>query len=223
MSGATVHNLALQSQFRCNGSDGYLAWLDNILGIRDTANITLAGLDYDFRVLSDPNELRDLIYEKNKLNNKARIVAGYCWNWISKKSSDSYDIAFPEQGFGMKWNLTQDGSLWIQSPTSVSEIGCIHTCQGLEVDYIGVIIGNDFIVRDGVPLTSPDARAKTDKSLSGYKKQLRSDPQLAKKRADEIIRNTYRTLMTRGMRGCYIYCTDPETQAYFERMLKLTA
>jgi len=223
LSGATVHNLALESQFRCNGSDGYLAWLDNILGIRDTANITLAGLDYDFQVLSDPNQLRDLIYEKNKLNNKARIVAGYCWNWISKKSPDSYDIAFPEQGFGMKWNLTQDGSLWIQSPTSVSEIGCIHTCQGLEVDYIGVIIGNDFIVRDGAPLTNPDARAKTDKSLSGYKKQLRSDPELAKKRADEIIRNTYRTLMTRGMRGCYIYCTDPETQAYFERMLKLKA
>lgn len=223
LSEATVHHLALESQFRCNGSDGYLAWLDNILGIRDTANITLADLDYDFQVLSDPNELKDLICEKNKINNKARIVAGYCWNWISKKSPDSYDITFPELGFEMKWNLTQDGSLWIQSPTSVSEIGCIHTCQGLEVDYIGVIIGNDFIVRDGVPLTNPDARAKTDKSLSGYKKQLRSDPELAKKRADEIIRNTYRTLMTRGMRGCFIYCTDPETQAYFEHMLKLKA
>ena len=83
--GATVHNMELQSQFRCNGSDGYLAWLDNVLQIKETANETLEGIDYDFQVFDTPNKLRDAIVSKNKINNKARLVAGYCWEWASKK------------------------------------------------------------------------------------------------------------------------------------------
>lgn len=93
----------------------------------------------------------------------------------------------------MQWNLDTDGSLWIQAPESVSEVGCIHTCQGLEVDYIGVIIGDDLIVRNGKVITNPNARAKTDKSISGFKKLMKTNPDLAKNKADKIIRNTYRT------------------------------
>lgn len=216
-----VHHMVLESQFRCNGSDGYLAWLDDTLGIRTTANDSLDGLDYEFKVFSDPNELKELIFKKNKINNKARIVAGYCWNWVSKGNKSLFDIHLPEYDFAMQWNLDTDGSLWIQAPNSVSEVGCIHTCQGLEVDYIGVILGDDLIVRDGMVLTNPKARAKTDKSISGYKKLLRENPELANQKADQIIRNTYRTLMTRGMKACYIFCTDPETQAYFQERIRL--
>ena len=220
LENATVHNMALESQFRCNGSDGYLAWLDDVLGIRETANKTLDGLEYDFQVLSNPNELKELIFNKNKINNKARIVAGYCWNWISRADKSAFDISIPNYDFGMQWNLDADGSLWIQAPDSVSEVGCIHTCQGLEVDYVGVIIGDDLIVRNGEVITNPNARAKTDKSISGFKKLLKTNPDLANKKADGIIRNTYRTLMTRGMKGCYVFCTDPETQAYFQARLR---
>lgn len=220
LENATVHHMALESQFRCNGSDGYLAWLDDVLDIRETANKTLDGLEYDFKVLSNPNELKELIFNKNKINNKARIVAGYCWNWISRADKSAFDISLPNFDFGMQWNLDTDGSLWIQAPDSVSEVGCIHTCQGLEVDYVGVIIGDDLIVRNGEVITNPNARAKTDKSISGFKKLLKTNPDLANKKADGIIRNTYRTLMTRGMKGCYIFCTDPETQAYFQDRLR---
>ena len=223
LEGAKVHHMALESQFRCNGSDGYLAWLDDVLAIRETANKTLDELEYDFQVLSTPNELKELIFEKNKINNKARMVAGYCWNWISRGDKSAFDISLPEYDFGMQWNLDTDGSLWIQAPDSVSEVGCIHTCQGLEVDYVGVIIGDDLIVRDGNVITNPKARANTDKSISGYKKLLKTDPEAANKKADGIIRNTYRTLMTRGMKGCYIFCTDPETQAYFLDRLRAGA
>ncbi len=216
---ANVHLMTLESQFRCNGSDGYLAWLDNTLQIKKTANQTIEDLDYDFKVVSSPSELRDLIFEKNKINNKARLVAGYCWNWISKANNSLMDIQIPEYDFSMKWNLDTDGSLWIQAPNSVTEIGCIHTCQGLEVDYIGVIIGKDLIVRNGKVITRPEERAKTDKSLSGFKKLLKSDPELARENADLIIKNTYRTLMTRGMKGCYIFCVDQETQTYFVNKL----
>lgn len=220
--GATVHTLDLQSQFRCNGSNGYLAWLDNVLQIKETANETLKDINYDFRVFDNPVELKDAIFSKNEINNKARLVAGYCWNWVSKKTENSAlnDIVIEEHDFAMQWNLTTDGNLWIRKPKSVNEIGCIHTCQGLEVDYIGVIIGSDIIVRNGELIVQPDQRAKTDQSLKGYKKALRENPQAATKKAEAIIKNTYRTLMTRGQKGCYIYCTDSETSAYFAEMAK---
>ncbi|MDZ7821876.1 MAG: DNA/RNA helicase domain-containing protein [Candidatus Marinimicrobia bacterium] len=83
------------------------------------------------------------------MNNKARLVAGYCWDWKSKKQKDAMDVAIPEHSFAMQWNLTDDGSLWILQPNSIKQVGCIHTCQGLELNYVGVIIGNDLIVRDG--------------------------------------------------------------------------
>jgi uncharacterized protein len=212
--GAKVTELELSSQFRCNGSDGYLAWVDDVLQIRETANQHLDGLEYDFRVFSDPNELRELIFEKNRINNKARMVAGYCWNWKGKNDQSIYDVVLPEYGFEMRWNLTKDGSLWMINPESVSEVGCIHTSQGLEVDYIGVVIGPDLIVRNGEVITVPAARAKTDASIRGYKKYLERDPVKAPQLLDSIIKNTYRTLMTRGMKGCYVYCTDEETREY---------
>lgn len=217
--GARVRELGLQSQFRCNGSDGYLAWVDNALQIRVTANESLDGIDYDFRVFDSPAKLRDAIFVKNKINNKARLVAGYCWDWVSKKDSKAFDIVFPDHDFAMKWNLADDGSLWIVKPESVSEVGCIHTCQGLEVDYVGVIIGNDFVVRNGRVVTDAGKRSRQDSSVKGYMTLLRSDPDLARSKADAIIRNTYRTLMTRGAKGCYIYCTDPETAEWFASMV----
>jgi hypothetical protein len=219
--GANVHELELTSQFRCNGSDGYLAWVDNILGIRSTANRTLEGIEYDFRVFSSPNQMRDVIFSKNRINNKSRLVAGYCWDWVSTKQQEKDDIVFQKYGFSMKWNLKTDGSLWIMKPESINEIGCIHTCQGLEVDYIGVIIGPDLIVRNGEFITDAAARSKNDSSVKGYKKLLNTNPEEAKNRADTIIKNTYRTLMTRGQKGCFVYCTDPETNSYFAEMAKV--
>ncbi len=215
-AGATIHNFKLESQFRCNGSDGYLSWLGNALQIEETANITIDEIEYDFRIVDSPNELRDLVFERNKINNKARLVAGYCWDWISKKDRDLTDIVIPEYNFEMRWNLASDGNVWIISPQSVNEVGCIHTCQGLEVDYVGVIVGPDLIVRDEKIITDPSRRAKTDASLKGYKKELAEDPEAATRKADAIIKNTYRTLMTRGMKGCYVYFADKEAEKYFK-------
>jgi DUF2075 family protein len=214
---ANVTELQLESQFRCNGSDGYLAWLDNILQIRKTANETLENVDYDFRVVDSPAELRDLIFEKNKINNKARLVAGYCWDWASKTDSKQKDIVFPEFDFAMKWNLSEDGPKWIIEPNSVNEIGCIHTCQGLEADYIGVIIGEDLIVRDDIVITDPSKRSKNDSSIRGYKSLMSVNKEKTQKLTDEIIKNTYRTLMTRGMKGCYIWFVDEATNDYFKQ------
>lgn len=210
--GAQVEEYELASQFRCSGSDGYLAWLDNVLNIRPTANQVLDTPEYDFRVFDSPQALHEAIKSKNE-QNKARVVAGYCWPWSSKKNPQANDIIIGD--YRRQWNLDKDGSLWIIAPESVEQVGCIHTCQGLEVDYIGVIIGPDFIVRDGLVTTVAEARDYHDKTIRGYKKRLKTDADQVRHDVDLIIKNTYRTLMTRGMKGCYIYCTDNETADYF--------
>ena len=222
-SGAEVHHFTLHSQFRCGGSDDYLVWLDDTLGIRKDQASYFSPERYDFQVFNDPAALHELIRQKNASTNKSRMVAGYCWDWVSKKDRQQPDLVFPTFRYQANWNLTEHGSKWIIEPDSVSEVGCIHTCQGLELDYVGVIIGPDLIFKDGALRTDPSARAKTDKSLAGYKKAMGIDPVSASTRADAIIRNTYRTLMSRGMKGCYVYCTDTETAAYFKSQIPLIA
>ena len=215
--GAIVEEYILSSQFRCSGSDGYLAWLDDVLGIHATANPLLDTSEYEFKVFDSPQAMHAAIEQKNH-GNKARVVAGYCWPWLSKKDSKAADIVIGDD-YARQWNLDQDGSLWIIAENSIEQVGCIHTCQGLEVDYIGVIIGPDLVVRDGQVVTSPHERDKHDKSIRGWKKLMKEQPALAQQETDLIIKNTYRTLMTRGMKGCYLYCTDQETAQYFESRL----
>ena len=205
-AGAEVLCLDLPSQFRCNGSDGYIAWLDNYLGIRETEIADLKDVDYDFRIASSLTELDSWIRNKNEENGKSRIVAGYCWDWVSKREYEAFDFDFPEENFQRKWNLSEDGGLWIMKPDSIDQIGCIHTCQGLECDYIGVIIGPDLRINlDGSVTTHPEKRSKNDYSIRGWKTRMRENPEQTTAQLDAIIKNTYRTLMTRGMKGCYVY------------------
>lgn len=213
-----VVHMELVSQFRCNGSDGYLAWVDNTLEIRETANYDLNGIDYDIKVFDDINEMRNAIIEKNNENHRSRLLAGYCWDWIKdgKNSTDCYDIVIGD--FKMSWNL--GNSIFAIDDSSINEVGCIHTAQGLEFDYVGVIIGDDMRYDGHKIVTDFNKRASTDQSLKGIKKLSKNYPVEAQQRADEIIKNTYRTLMTRGMKGCYIYCTNKELSTYFKECIE---
>lgn len=219
VEGSEVIKMKLVSQFRCNGSDGYLAWLDQALGIRETANYDLNGIDYDIRICDTPEEMELLVVEKNRERNRARILAGYCWDWPkdTRNNSDYHDIKIGS--YGISWNL-DGGEAFAISPDSIHEAGCIHTSQGLEFDYAGVIIGDDMRYENGRIVTDYTKRAKTDTSLKGIKSLSKANRELAKKTADEIIKNTYRTLMTRGMKGCYVYCTNKALAQYFKELLK---
>ncbi|MBR4765760.1 MAG: DUF2075 domain-containing protein [Clostridia bacterium] len=217
-----VTKMELVSQFRCDGSDGYLAWLDNVLQIRETANYDIGELNYDFRVCDTPQEMYDLIKERNKEDGKSRIVAGYCWNWIKegKSNSDVHDIKIGD--FEISWNL--DNYTFALNDFSINQAGCIHTTQGLEFSYVGVIIGNDLRFLGREIITDIKERASTDKSLFGINKLISENPELGYKKADEIIKNTYRTLMSRGMKGCYVYCCNENLSNYLkEKMPKETA
>jgi DUF2075 family protein len=171
--------------------------------------------------MDNPNDVKNKIFELNKINNKARLLAGYCWDWIKEGKNDTniHDIVIPEYDFAMSWNLGSS-STWAIDPESVNEVGCIHTSQGLEFDYVGVIIGNDMRYEDGKIVTDFTKRAKTDQSLKGIKSIHKDNPEKALKLADEIIKNTYRTLMTRGMKGCYVYCVDKGLADYLRECLK---
>ena len=201
----------LTSQFRCNGSDGYISFLDDLLGIRHTANADGFDLEYDLQVYDNPVQMTEDLRMKNEINNKSRVIAGYCYEWKSKKSKEDFDIEL-ENGYKARWNFDTT-TTWAIDEDSFDQVGCIHTSQGLEFDYVGVIIGKDLRFENGKVITDPSERAKTDQSLKGLKKN--PDPALA----DLIIRNTYKTLLTRGQKGCYIYCEDPALREYLKKRI----
>ena len=217
-AGAEIYEDELTSQFRCNGSEGYIAWVDNVLDIRKTANYDLKEINYDFKVFDDPNKLRDKIVELNQKERRARLLAGYCWEWPKEGKSDPEYKDIQIDDFEMSWNLN-DTDTYAIDECSVNQVGCIHTSQGLEFDYVGVIIGKDMRYENGEIITDYNERATYDSSIRGIKKMAKSDQGKANKIAEEIIKNTYRTLMTRGMKGCYIYCVDDNLREYFKQMI----
>ena len=199
----------LVSQFRCNGSDAYIQFIDDLLQrLPETVHVDLSELNFDFKVFDDPNKMREALRDKNQINNKSRMVAGYCYDWNVKHRRGDWDIMLGDN-FKAKWNLEND-KVWAINPSSFEEVGCIHTAQGLEFDYVGVFIGKDLIYN---PTTrriesNKEAISKDDKS-SG----IRSAKQ---EKAHQLILNTYKTLLTRGQKGCYIYCEDPELRKYIK-------
>lgn len=216
--GSKIHDgksLELKSQFRCNGSDGYLAFLDSVLQIRETANYNFFDLDYDIQIFDNPNRMKEALKAKNN-NNKARMIAGYCYPWNSQKDKTKFDI-FLEDGFAAQWNFTTDTFAFDED--SFEQVGCIHSTQGLEFDYVGIIIGQDLICRDGKIITDRSKRAKTDATV---KWPRYVDEETRNKLGDRIIRNTYKTLLSRGKYGCYVYCEDKQLAKYLSEKLALT-
>ena len=211
--GADIEELTLESQFRCNGSKGYVAWVDDVLGIRRTANADGFDLDFDLRMFDSPQALHEAIEAKNEQTRLSRVVAGYCWEWEKEGRSDPDAVDIEIGDYERSWNLDTNDP-WAIAEGSIDEVGCIHTCQGLEFDYVGVIIGEDLKYRDGEIVVDHEARASSDRSLFGIKKMFEEEPEKAAELAEELIKNTYRTLMTRGMKGCYLYCCDEELQEY---------
>ena len=203
--------LVLETQFRCKGSGLYIAWVDDVLGIRKSKDLKLLGkLPYEIEIVESPEKLISKISEKKTEGYNSRIVAGYCWDWKTNGKQSSTDISFDDSDVQLRWNTSTD--TWGNDDRFSDEIGCIHSSQGLEFQYGGVIIGPDLIYRNGTVITDPTARSDTRGTISGWRK----DPE----KADRIIRNTYRTLMTRGMNGCFVYCVDEALGSYLKYRLE---
>lgn len=221
--GAHVEEVELKSQFRCNGADNYLDWLEELLYGKES-NIRFKKSEYDFRVFDSPSALYKAICSKNKLERKqtARLMAGFCWPW-SDQLGDDGDLRKEVRigpDFAMPWE-TKDAIEnppakyvkwfeWAYKPAGIQQVGCIYTAQGFEFDYAGVIIGPDL---------------KYDVSRGGIFTDVREtkDPTLRRGRADfdRYCRNIYRVLMSRGMKGCYVYCCDEALGEYLKTRLAL--
>ena len=201
----------LRSQFRCNGSDQYIQLVNNILQIGEPVDVDRGELNFDIRVFDDPNVMRDALRELNRINNKARMVAGYCYDWDVKNNRGDYDI-FLENGFKAQWNLASD-KIWAINPKSFEQVGCIHTAQGLEFDYVGVLIGRDLRF-------DPNTRnVITDRTMISKDDNSSGIRTTTAEVAERLIKNTYKTLMTRGQKGCYIYCEDKALADYIRGVL----
>lgn len=198
---STVHVVELDSQFRCAGSGNYLEWLDNLLYDRHQ-DIQLDS-DFDFQVVDSPHEL----YQKVVVEKGGRLLAGYAWDWNTKAVNGelSKDVIIEEHGFAMPWN-DPNRIDWAIHPEGSEQIGCIHTVQGLEMEYVGVIIGNDLTFNPETNSLEVKRENFKDKGARPAKPKgkYEVDP------LDQLVRNTYKTLMTRRMKGCYVYCIDNE-------------
>lgn len=213
---AELWEFELVSQFRCNGSDGYLAWVNNILGLEENDKRILTPADrMEFKIFPSPTALHQAIMAKNQEKpNSARLVAGFCWPWSDPNPDGTLvpDVVIGD--FAMPWEGREGKRLapgippwfeWAYRPEGVHQVGCIYTAQGFEFDYIGVIFGPDLVYD---PLHTRWVGQP----------QRSCDPMLKRAQGEEFttyVKNVYRVLLTRGMRGCYVYFLDKNTEAFF--------
>ncbi|TSD06302.1 MAG: hypothetical protein Greene07147_161 [Parcubacteria group bacterium Greene0714_7] len=217
---AKIYEMELTAQFRCAGAEGYINWLNDTLHLKETANYD--GWDnksFDFKIFDDPNKLREAISEKSKKGNVARILAGYAWEWTAANKGNAdgevEDIVISEFDFRMPWNSRKVGTTWAIDEKGIEQAGCIHTSQGLEFDYVGVIIGDDLNFDTESKLFSTDHKKYKDKT---GKKGMKEKPE----ELNRLVRNIYKVLMTRGMKGCYVYFSDKGLEHYFKERVRLT-
>lgn len=207
----TVKNLRateyrLTSQLRVKGGEDYLRFVDELLS--GTANTAYTSNDYDFRVYEHIKDLQQKIADREKEGGLARVVAGYAWPWLTKdKSAHTYDFEIEGQKF--IWNSTTTD--WVNSSNAVNEVGCIHTIQGYDLNYVGVIFGAE-ISYDPITKKIVIDQGKY-KDING-KRAITHPEEL-----EAYIINIYKTLMTRGIKGCYVYCVNEELGKYFHSLI----
>ncbi|WP_078549765.1 DUF2075 domain-containing protein [Litchfieldia alkalitelluris] len=208
---ADIHVVELESQYRCSGSGNYISWLNSLLGFTEV-EVPLEG-EFEFKVVSNPNELVEEIIEKRG----GRLLAGYAWDWTKNAPFGQLpnDVVIEEHNFALPWN-DPNRIDWAIHPDCANQIGCIHTVQGLEMDYVGVIIGKDLGYDPETNSIIIRREEFKDKGARPAKPKKGQDNPLF-----DLVRNTYKTLMTRGMKGCYVYCCDEELGRYLKKKSKL--
>ena len=211
-----VFEYELEAQFRCNGSDAFVNWINNTLGIKRTANVIWDQYEeFDFKIFETPEELEKAIREKIKAGHTGRITAGFCWDWSKPNPDGTLKDDVIIGNYCRPWNAKPEArilspeipksNLWAYDPNGINQIGCVYTAQGFEFDYIGIIFGKDLVYNfdkqtwEGYPKNSSDkvVRRSKDKFV-------------------DLIKNTYRVLLSRGMKGCYIYFIDKNTERFFK-------
>jgi uncharacterized protein len=212
--GCRLFEYELEAQFRCGGSEGFVRWVDNTLGLARTANVLWDPHDdFDFRIMESPQAVEAAIRAKAADGSTARMVAGFCWKWSDPLDGGTLVDDVVVGDYARPWNAKQKArrlapgiprsDLWARDAAGIDQVGCVYTAQGFEFDYVGVIFGTDLTYdydrRDwvGHPDRSHDKTVKR-----------------AKNEFTELVKNTYRVLLTRGLRGCYVCFVDRDTERF---------
>jgi len=217
-----VCEFELEAQFRCAGSDAFVSWVNNTLGIQRTPHVMWNQADeFDFRIMPTPQALEDTIRKRLEEKSTARLAAGFCWPWSKPRSNGTLVDDVVIGAYVRPWNAKSDSgslapgipkeSLWAYDSGGVNQIGCVYTAQGFEFDYVGVIFGPDLVY---VPEA---ADWKGDKTKSFDTVVKRSGD-----RFTQMVKNTYRVLLTRGMKGCYVHFMDKNTENLFRSRVEHT-
>ncbi len=215
-NGFELHRFELSAQFRCAGSDGFVNWIDNTLGIRETANVLWNQREesFEFRIFPTPHSLEEAIRGRVGEGYSARVTAGFCWPWSKKLAAGGKLVEDVQIGpYRRPWNARSEASglargiprevHWAHDPRGIDQVGCVYTAQGFEFDYVGVIWGPDLVYD-----------AKNGKWLGDKTKSRDWVVSRSRDRFIDLVRNTYRVLLSRGLKGCYVHCMDESTEAF---------
>ena len=219
-SGCNVLEYQLEAQFRCSGSDAFINWVNNTLGIRRTANVLWDSAEgFEFRIFNSPDSLDQAIRNKVSEGATARTTAGFCWKWSNPNPDGTLPSDVIIGDFTRPWNAKSDGghlalgipaeSLWAYDPKGIDQIGCVYTTQGFEFDYVGVIFGKDLVF--------------DPKSATWIGDNMESADSVVRRSGDDftkLVKNTYRVLLTRGLKGCYVHFLDRATENFFRSRLE---
>ncbi len=215
-----IFEYELEAQFRCNGSDAFVNWVNNTLGIKRTANVIWdQHEEFDLKVFDSPEDIENAIRNKVKAGDTGRVSAGFCWPWSNPKSDGTLEDDVIIGDYRRPWNAKPDAkilaegipksNLWAYNPNGINQIGCIYTSQGFEFDYAGVIFGNDLTYNFDEQTWKGNRENSADKVVKRSKTNF-----------TELIKNTYRVLLSRGMKGCYIYFLDKDTEKFFKSRIE---
>ena len=219
-TGSKVEEYELEAQFRCNGSEAFVNWINNTLGIKRTANVIWdQHEEFDFKIFSSPLELENAIRAKVKQGNTGRVTAGFCWDWSLPNDDGTLkdDVIIGE--YKRPWDAKPEAkrlapgipkaSLWAYDPNGINQVGCVYTAQGFEFDYVGVIIGEDLVY----DFDKQEWVGNTSKSSDSVVKR-------SKDKFVDLVKNTYRVLLSRGMKGCYVHFMNKETEKFFKSRIE---
>lgn len=209
--GAKIFEFELQTQFRCGGSDAYLQWLENTLGIIESEWETLTKKEgMEFRIMESPEELKKTIEEKNEEKpNSSRIVAGFCWPWSAPNQDGTLVSDVKIGNFEMPWERKDEFWKWATENSGMEQVGTVYTSQGFEFDYIGVIFGKDLVYN----MNKEEWEAKPENSYDNAAK--RNNTEFTKH-----LKNVYRVLMSRAHKGVFVYFMDRDTENYFKSKIE---
>jgi hypothetical protein len=211
--GIRVTKIDLDAQFRCGGSEEFLLWVKRLLGLEPGGPLQWIGdPHFDVQVVDSPAEMEALLEASIAQGYSGRIAAGYCWPWSDPAPDGTLVRDVQVAGWSRPWNLKGDRSvggapaaaLWATDPAGFGQVGCVYTAQGFEYDYAGVIIGPDLVWRDDGWVMIRSANKDPD-----FRNRIKVDDF----QVDRLIRNVYKVLLTRGMRGVMIHSVDPATNA----------